>query len=310
MFKKLFNAFSGKSDEVENTKNQLEETISQTTSPTRSFDPETLHGTHYDVADFDAEIEKMVANWKSSNTDVTQSDIDNAYHNFRRDLYKNWNNADTDEVIRWEMANSQKHKGMAASGFTKEDVSNPLLQPIHGITLKDYGAISAKMASGVDEATICNVLGIEPAVFQEVNAIWCQRMQEDTSFTVTTLFGQYFGEAESHPKLGQLSTNITEEGQVNLEKMKSDRYFYEELCGARQAAYEYGMDGAQWILENFGIGLGEMQSVAMKYMEEQNKNFDSNAITHYLNYQNEKTKEYAARFAKEQGGNVADDIDF
>jgi hypothetical protein len=29
----------------------------------------------------------------------------------------------------------------------------------------------------------------------------------------------------------------------------------------------YGIGGAQWILENYGIGLGDFQGVAMKYLE-------------------------------------------
>ena len=70
-------------------------------------------------------------------------------------------------------------------------------------------------------------------------------------------FGKCFGKVESHPKLGHLQPNVSQEGIENLEKLKTDRYFYEELCGARIAAYQYGLDGAQWIQDNFGINLGE-----------------------------------------------------
>jgi hypothetical protein len=33
-------------------------------------------------------------------------------------------------------------------------------------------------------------------------------------------------------------------------------------------------------------------------------------MLHFQAYQEEKQKEYAAKFAAEQGGNVADDVDF
>lgn len=35
--------------------------------------------------------------------------------------------------------------------------------------------------------------------------------------------------------------------------MRSDRYLYEELNRARQAEYEYGYDGAQWIQDNLAF---------------------------------------------------------
>jgi hypothetical protein len=41
----------------------------------------------------------------------------------------------------------------------------------------------------------------------------------------------------------------------------------------------------------------------------QNQNFNSVSLTHYMDYQKQKKKD-ADKFAKEQGGNVADDIEF
>lgn len=192
-------------------------------------------------------------------------------------------------------------------------MSNPLLEPIHGVSLYDYAAITAKMSSGIDQKEICKTLGIEPAVFEEASAIWVTRMQEDSSFQVATLFGQYFGEADQHPKLSALQVSISDLGKANLEKMRTDRYFYEELNGARLAAYQYGLDGAQWILENFGIPLGEFQSAAMQWLPVQNEEMNSGNgenLQHFIEYQQKKQAEYAARFAAEQGGNIADDVEF
>jgi hypothetical protein len=191
-------------------------------------------------------------------------------------------------------------------------MSNPLLEPIHGVSLYDYAAVSAKMATGIDPKEIYKALGIEPAVFEEASALWVTRMQEDSTFEVTILFGQYFSEADKHPKLNGLQAEVSEEGKANLEKLKTDRYFYEELCGARQAAYEYGYDGAQWIQDNFGISLGDFQAVAMKWSEVQAQDMINNtdSIHHFVDYQQKKQAEYAAKFATEQGGNIADDVEF
>jgi hypothetical protein len=185
------------------------------------------------------------------------------------------------------------------------------LEPIHGISFEDYAQMVIKLSSGVSEESICKAMGIDAAVWDEVNTLWAQRMTEDSSFQLVTLYGQYFAAGVTNPKLANLDTNISAEGQSNLDRLKNDRYFYEELCGARTAAYNYGLDGAQWILDNFGIGLGDFQSVAMQYMSKRtNGSEDIMETKAFLDYQREKQEEYEAKFAAERGGNVADDIEF
>jgi hypothetical protein len=278
------------------------------------FDPETQHGTHYTLEQFDEAVEEKVQAWirqeEAEGNPLGQADIDNLYFNFRREVYCAWTGADSDQMIRWEHANSMAHRGIATSGFVKADADNPLLAPIHGVSLQDYGAIALKLSQGVDLEAVCQAMGIEPAVWDEVNTLWVKRMQEDGSFTVTTLYSQYFSEGAGHPKLAGLTPQMSEQGAANLVRLQTDRYFYEELCGARQAAYEYGIDGAQWIAENFGISLGDFQAVAVRYLTEQNQNWSSEEVARYYDYQQEKQKEYAAKFAARQGGNVADDVEF
>jgi len=325
MFKKLLNSVLGGLEEV---KDQVSRQVAppapasapryepepEPEAPEVEFDPETLHGTHYSIEEFDAAVEYKVQAWiaqeAAEGTTLGQKDVDNLYFNFRRDVYRAWTGADNDQMIQWELANSMLHRGTATSGFTKDDPENPLLQPIHGLSLKDYAAITLKISQGVDVGAICQAMGIEPAIWEECNVLWCKRMQEDASFTVQTLFGQYFSEGVSHPKLAALQAGGASAGNANLERLRSDRYFYEELCGARQAAYEYGLDGAQWILENFAISLGDFQAVAMEHLTLQNQNWNSEEMTRYMDYQQEKQKEYAAKFAAEQGGNIADDVTF
>ncbi len=276
------------------------------------LDPETLHGTHYSIAEFDAEVERRVQAWLASHDDDDlDHDIERVVRNNERaSVYAEWTGADSDQVTRWQLANSMEHSGVASLGMIKEEEGDALLAPIHGISLKDYAAMTLKLSQGVDNAAICQAMGIEPAIWEEVNVLWGQRMAEDHSFKVTTLFSQYFAEGVTHPALEALGANVPPTGHANLERLRSDRYFYEELCGARQAAYEYGYDGAQWILENFGVSLGDFQAVAVEYGLRQNREWSAAEIMKYQEYQDEKHREYAARFAAEQGGNVADDVDF
>jgi hypothetical protein len=276
---------------------------------------ENLHGTHYTEAQFDAEVDRLVEEWKrEEGDDLMEADIRNAKIEFANRLYSQWNPyASEAEKTKFRMEYGSAALGYATFGNTKDDGANPLLQPIHGISLQDYAAASSKMANGVSIDAIVKALGVEMPIWDEASALWISRMQQDSTFTVISLMGTYFADAAKHPKLGSLTPGAAASspaGQSNLEKLATDRYFYEELCGARTAAYQYGMDGAQWIQDIFGSTLGDFQSVAMQYMQQQNNNWNSNEIMHYHQYQEEKQKEYAAKFAAEQGGNVADDIEF
>lgn len=278
------------------------------------FDPRTQHGTHYTKDAFDAaanrHYEEMLAN-----QDAVLSE--NEKRNLKREsvtqLYLQWNGHNYDQLVQFEMANSLELTGYATQGFNQvKEEGNPLYEPIHGISLYDYAGIAHAMAQGVPEETILKAIGIEKAVWEEVNILWPERMKEDASFGIMTKYGEYFATAGQHPKLAHLKSAAAAaaEGNPNLEQLKTDRYFYEELCGARTAAYEYGLDGAQWILENFGINLSDFQAVAMDWMTAQNQQFNSSEIQHYMDYQLQKQKEYSEKFAKEQGGNIADDIAF
>lgn len=200
--------------------------------------------------------------------------------------------------------------GYDNAGFTnpymnmQHDPNNPLLQPIHGISLQDYAAAAANAANGMSDEEICKRLGVDRPLWDEANQLWVKRMQQDTSFTVMSLYGQYFGQAATHPSFSKKAEDSVIGSEDNLTKLATDESFYYELCGARQAAYDAGLDGAQWIQDNFGISLGDFQSVAMKWM------MNMTNIQQKLAYQEKKQKEYAQKFAQEMGGGIADDIDF
>ncbi|WP_343307579.1 DUF6620 family protein [Chitinophaga niabensis] len=313
MFKKLLNDLLGNEDEKKPQQPQQQE-AQQAAPAAAGFDPETFHGLHYTEAQFEAEVEKRVQAFVAdSDEDLLENDIMNLRTNFGRDVFTDWNGWDRYE--QFSLVWGSKVRGIHAFGIQKADESDPLLQPIHGVSLYDYAAAASKLGSGVSTEQVCKALGIELPVWDEINVLWPKRMQEDSSFQVVNVFSQYFGQADQHPVLGKLTAASSGSGgnaagAANLQRLEEDLYFYHELCGARQAAYEYGLDGAQWILDNYGITLGEFQGVAVKHMEKQNQQFNSQDIMHYMNYQDEKQKEYAEKFAAEQGGNVADDITF
>lgn len=276
-------------------------------------DDEGGYPTNYNEEEFDAEVERRSNEWieqeKADGEDLSQSDIDNIKYNYRREVYREWTGANDNELIRWEQANQQKYTGMAAYGHAVHDENNPLLQPIHGISLEDYAAMCFKIASGAKYEDVVSVFGIDTAVYEEISVLWTKRMQED-NYTVSTLFGQYYNTAPQHPKLSGLVVEMSDKEKETIEKLKQDRYFYEELCGARSAAFNAGLDGSQWLLDNYGISLGAFQQVASMYMDQDNKNIDIDKRMKYSDHMEKKMNEYAAKFAAEGGGGAADDIDF
>lgn len=187
---------------------------------------------------------------------------------------------------------------------------NPLLAPIHGVTLEDYSAACAKIANGVSEQAVATALGIEVPVWQEANLLWPERMKQDETYHIMTLFGQHFGLAEQHPKLGNLGPAASAGGNLeNTERIKSSLDYYEELEIARQIAYEYGIDGAQWIVDEHGIALGDFQVAASIWSDA----IRDNIMAQFGGYDEKRAaieEKYRKHFADAQGGNVADDISF
>lgn len=181
---------------------------------------------------------------------------------------------------------------------------NPLLEPIHGISLYDYAAGMIKIGSGVPSEKVLSTLGVEKPQWDEADLIWQQRMQEDPNMTVASKYGQYFAKVDEHPTLGNLSaTSTSDSNNSNVEKMKTDEHFFYDLMAERQAAYEVGKDGGQYIQDKYGINLMDFQSQALVWTRSGNYH-------QMLTYQEKQYEKYLKEFQKDMGGTIADDIEF
>jgi hypothetical protein len=297
------------------TDEERQQRILASVNPGVQLHPETLHGLHYTEADFDAEVERRIqASFEDAENKEDFENAKVAYRNgYITDVYKEWTGANDELAGQFTWANSLKYQGFSTSANVKEDLSNPLLAPIHGISFYDYSAMCSKMANGAKEEVIFKAFGIDKVIFEELNTMWPKRMQEDNTYTLVALMGQYYADADKHPKLQNLDSAKASGVTVNTDNialLMEDNLFYAELAGAREAAYEYGLDGTQWILENYGIPLGDFQQAAMKHMQSHNALTNPRKMEELINYQNAFKEQYAEKFAADQGGNVADDIEF
>jgi hypothetical protein len=297
----------------EKTDEERQKRIMSQVNPGVTLHPETLHGMNYTEEQFDAEVEKRLKIQLEEDIEDGDFDISDMRRNgIRADVYREWTGAGDELAAQFSWANTLKYQGFVTSANVKEDLSNPLLAPIHGLSFYDYSVMCSKLANGANEETILKIFGIDKVIFEELNTLWPKRMQEDTTFTLAALMGQYYADADKHPKLQNIgaATVTAATNTNNVALIMEDELFYAELAGAREAAYEYGLDGAQWVLENFGIPLGDFQNAAMKHMQSQNALANPRKMEKLIETQNMFKDEYAAKFAAEQGGNVADDIEF
>lgn len=63
-------------------------------------------------------------------------------------------------------------------------------------------------------------------------------------------------------------------------------------------------------MDNYHVSLGEFQKIATFHMEQDQKHVDMEMTLKYTRHMQNKMEEYKKIFAQEQGGNIADDIQF
>ena len=207
--------------------------------------------------------------------------------------------------------------GAASAGVTtmntaKEDPNDPNMQPVHGISIADYAAGAAKVGEGCSTEQVCAALGVERPMWDEAETIWNNRMRDDTTYNVVNVYSGYFGKASAHEKLASLTpanapttTVPTGDAAAHLKRLETDKHYFFEIQAALEAAYANGMDGAQWLIDNLGLTVSQVNGAGVKYMN------DFNTMAEMMDFQEKKKAEYSERFAKENNtGGIVDDINF
>ncbi len=292
-----------------------EERLEEGDGPSGTYDPATYHSLKYTEQQFVDEVEKrikeFVKNREVKGKVFTDSDILDLRTDIGQRLFRKWNNGLRIEKFCMKWQEKVYNVTSFATGSAKHDENNPLLAPVHGVTLQDYAAMGNKLAAGISINDLLAALGIEKPIWDEASTIWGQRLQEDATYTVPNLFAHYMTESDSHPKLGPIvGAPKTAEGIANAARVLNDERFYIEIFAARTAAYDHGYDGTQWMLENYGLDMTDMQKAIVKWGEERNKNLNNPHHEKMDKYMVAMEEKYAAEFTQAQGGGIADDIEF
>ena len=137
-------------------------------------------------------------------------------------------------------------------------MSNSILDPVEGITLDQWAAVNAKLASSVPKEEAIKDLGVDMPKWDRVNEEWLTRMRNDTTFTISTKYAAAFnvnasGNLGSGAQVSSTGTSVTGES-FSFEK-------YIECMVAQDVLGKQGRD-AQDILKDFGLTVADYSNIS------------------------------------------------
>jgi hypothetical protein len=152
-----------------------------------------------------------------------------------------------------------------------------LLDPVEGVTLEQWAQMQAALAGGADIDQLIAQARMDRPKWDRVSAEWMQRMSTDTTFTITTAYGNAFTGA-AQGQYGAQAARATAAGvggDLGGEPISFERFV--EIQEAMSAGHRRGQD-ANAVLAHFGMSALDwsnvgmfwskrMQQEAMKYHE-------------------------------------------
>ncbi len=150
-------------------------------------------------------------------------------------------NATTDSVREEQQA---RIEGELASDF----------EPVHGISLQQWAAAQAQIASGADAGPVVEGLEIDDATWQAVSAEWNDRMARDTTATIATEYGKAFagGGAGQFAAAGEEAAAAMDAGADPAGDPPISIEQWVEIDVAQSVGYEQGREAAD-VLAQFGM---------------------------------------------------------
>lgn len=139
--------------------------------------------------------------------------------------------------MNWRTGQMQRHmqgqvaQAAAGGGFT----------PVEGVSLEAWAAINASIISGANPEDLLKGAGIDKARWDRVSAEWNARMARDTTFAITTVYGNAF-QAASQGKYGSYAREAAAARAGNRElavepPISYEQYYeimYEQAYAAKQ----------------------------------------------------------------------------
>jgi len=176
--------------------------------------------------------------------------------------------------IQQTMVNAQQHAQKTAAATA----ANPgLVAPIEGVTIEQYAQICAKAAQNLPPDQFDQMLmqqGMDRAKYDRVAAGWNARMRDDTTYALSTIYGQafggagagQFGAAGAAGADSRAGTGASGQAQgvgggepVSWEK-------YNEIGGAQRAWSQSGKDVNAMLQQQFGVNALDWSNMSQYWM--------------------------------------------
>lgn len=139
---------------------------------------------------------------------------------------------------------AEKAQAMAGAGGA--------LAPVEGVTCEQWAQLQARIAGGANVDALLAQSGIDRPRWDRVSAEWLARMSSDTTFTITTVYGNAFSSAGAGQFSQQAAQAVTQGvgGDLGAEPIPFEQYV--QILVAQSAASQRGED-ANATLASFGM---------------------------------------------------------
>ncbi len=192
--------------------------------------------------------------------------------------------------LEFRMGGMARERIMAEKGAA---MSGPggALSPVEGVSLEQWAALQAALASGKDISGLLAQAGIDRAKWDRVSAEWMARMSTDTTMAIATAYGNAFAGAAQ----GQFGGHAAQAaaagvgGNVGAEPIPFERFV--QIQEAMGAAANRGED-ATAVLAEFGLSPMDWGNVGMYW----NKRMQQEATKYhqlYVHYSEHYRRLYA-----------------
>lgn len=265
-----------------------------------------LHGSDYTQDEFEEEVQERSETLLEDGMPL--EDVNNIFWNVARDVFCEWNDCDTEDRAAMEFSRELSEQ-LQHGHSSKDDIeASGAMDPVHGISLEDWAAGNAKIVSGAALEDVLKVLGVEEPQWDEAGAIWMARMSSDTTFHISNTYAAAFTNAN----IGRFAhSNIDMAVQADSAQKaaaKASLALYTEIFCAQTTAYSFGMDGAQYVKDTWGLTLGDWGEIAGHWAQLMRD--DVSMMRQHSALMDDYNTQYKALFSAQQGGNAGDDIEF
>jgi|WetSurMetagenome_2_1015567.scaffolds.fasta_scaffold15593_6 hypothetical protein len=174
-------------------------------------------------------------------------------------------------------------------------MGNPLLDPVEGVTIEQWAGVNANLVAGTSTEEAIKAIGVDAPKWDRVNNEWLTRMRNDTTFTISKIYGAAFTAAPTPAAASSGTTSVSPES-----------YPFEKWIEAMVAQDVLGKQGrdAQDILKDFGLTVGDYSKISGYWNGKMMTDFS------YAMKMQTLMNEYQAKYESMGPGNTHTDIDF